>query len=505
MPDLTPYIVAIAVVVVVMAAGGCFLLYREEARYQKLLKAHAALAAQACFFENWANSIDDGSSQSIVSVDSRGLICGYNPAAAKLFGYQEEDILRRSIFQLMPPDSNKTVDSVSPMANLPEREVEAVRNDGTRFQVRLRIVQVPFGEESRFRFFFEELKAEQKQRQLETENQLLRTVLDSTGLVVALLSPQGRILELSRACADLLEVSPLLAEGRLFWELFQRKQDWGPARASFERAKDEAVPRRAKAEWITRTQRVVPLEWLMLKPERDERGQLTHFIVIAEVAGHAREAEQQRTLKTLERVAGRIAGHFENLLSTINGYSELVHHDLPATNPLRKDLEQIISASSRASAVMQQLLSYSGNRIMLLEPLKYDSFVVLGNREGFEEVLWVLAKHGLKVSTEFTTVRETRSTLTGDLDPGDYVSLTMRMAKAVPADMLDQLFEPFGLGQPDAGLAMVHGIVRSFGGGISISQEADQEPPMLEILLPAAAKPGEDEVSPEKSTAAVTG
>ena len=504
MPDFTPYIIAIAAVVVVMAVSGCILLYREEARYRKLLKAHAALAAQASFFENWANSVDDGASQAIVSVDSRGLICGYNPAAARLFGYPSEEIVRRSIFQLIPPDSNKTADTVGPMANLPEREVEAVRNDGTRFSARLRIAHVQAGEESRYRFFFEELKAEQRQRQLEDENQLLRTVVDSTGLVVALLSPQGRILEMSRACADLLEVSPLQAEGRLFWELFQRKEDWLPARTSFERAKGETVPRRTKAEWITRTQRVVPLEWLMLKPERDERGQLIHLIAIAEVGGQAREAEQQRTLKTLERVVGRIAGHFENLLSTINGYSELVHHELPVTNPLRKDLEQIVSASSRASAVMQQLLSYSGNRIMLLEPLKYGSFAVLGNKEGFEEVLWVLAEYGFKVSTEFTSLAETRSTLTGDLEPGDYVSLKMPMGKAIPPEMQDQLFEPFGLGQSDAGLAMVHGIVRSFGGGISISQGADQEA-ALEILLPAAAKPGEDEVRAEKSTAAVTG
>ena len=38
-------------------------------------------------------------------------------------------------------------------------------------------------------------------------------LLITAGLLVALLSPEGRVLRLSRECADLLEVSPADAEG----------------------------------------------------------------------------------------------------------------------------------------------------------------------------------------------------------------------------------------------------------------------------------------------------
>ncbi len=504
MPDLTPYLIGVLAVVLVMATGASVLLYREESRYRRLLKAHSALSERTRSFETWVNSVDDGASQAVVTVDPRGLICGFNPAAAKLFGYPLEEILRQSIFKLIPTDGNKPAPNGDPMADLGGREIQALRNDGERLAVRVRVTQVQFAGEVRFRFFFEELTAEQRQLQLQEENQVLRTVIDSTGLVVALLTPQGRIMQLSRACTDLLEVTPSLAEGRPFWELFQRREDWAMARASFERAKQEVTPSRLKAEWITRTQRSVPLEWLILKPVRDDGGDLSHVMAIAEAAGPPGEAEQQRTLKTLERVVGRIAGHFENLLSTINGYSELVHHELPATNPLHKDVEQIVAASERASRIMQQLLSYSGNRLMLLEPIEHDSFYVLANREAFEEMLQILERHGFKIVTAFSQISEARSTLTGELEPGDYISLKISMGTKVEPEMLAQLFEPFGSGQSDAGLAMVHGIVRSFGGGISVTDPSGQQT-MLEILLPAMAQAGfhQSAVPTEHSAAAV--
>jgi PAS domain S-box-containing protein len=504
MPNSTPYLIGLIAVVVVMAAAGSILLYREESRYRRLLKIHAAMSERAKSFETWANSLDNGASQAIVTVDPRGLICGYNPAAAKLFGYPQEEILRQSIFRLIPTDGNTAGASGDVVESLAGREVEAIHCDGTRLSVRLRIAQIKFDNEARFRFFFEELTGEQRQQELQNENQLLRTVLDSTGLVVARLSPQGRILQLSRACADLLEVSPASAEGRVFWELFQKREHWAQARTWFERAKNEAKPSRLKAEWITRTQRVVPLEWLILAPARSDRGELTHVMAIAEAAGPAGEVEHQRTLKTMERVVGRIARQFENLLSTINGYSELVHHELAAANPLRKDIEQIMAASQQASGITQQLVSFSGNRIMLLENVNLDSFVVLANREALQEVLAILATYGFTGVTTFTPIAETRSTHTGDLEPGDYVSLKMSMGKTLDPEMLAQFFEPFGSGQDDAGLAMVHGMIRSFGGGISVANLPD-EGTTLEIFLPAIVRPGERPVATGKSTTAVSG
>src|SRR6202035_1718419 len=100
-----------------------------------------------------------------------------------------EEILRQSIFRLIPTDGNTAGASGDVVESLAGREVEAIHCDGTRLSVRLRIAQIKFDNEARFRFFFEELTGEQRQQELQNENQLLRTVLDSTGLAVARLSP----------------------------------------------------------------------------------------------------------------------------------------------------------------------------------------------------------------------------------------------------------------------------------------------------------------------------
>jgi two-component system cell cycle sensor histidine kinase/response regulator CckA len=325
------------------------------------------------------------------------------------------------------------------------------------------------------------------------------------------LSPEGRIVRLSRECADVLEVSPAEAEGNLFWEYFQRKEDWAAAQAYFERAKLEALPSRIKETWMTRTHRPIRLEWLVLKPAWDKSGELTHIVAVAAPARPRGDEDRQHVLRAIERVAGRLAGHFENLLSEINGYSELVLHELNHASPLRRDVEQIVAASQRASDTTQQLITFSGQRLTLLEPVEIDPvlrslegevtvdsdpflpdgpLLVLGNPEALGEMIRALCENAepgasgaIHLKLAQTIIFDTRTTLAGELEPGDYLSLKVSLSKSIDPESLAHLFEPFGTSAPAMGLATVYGLVRICGGGISIIGTPDGRS-VIEILLP---------------------
>ena len=525
MHEVTPYILPLIAVTALIAAIGSVLLYREESRYKRLLQAHQDLSARAMLLEGLAEAADEGR-QAVIIADPRGLICGCNSAAGELFGYQQEEIRGRSIFQLLPMDH----DSREPGEVHSERQAMVRHKDGRAILAWMRVTRADVGDQERFRFVFEDEKSRSNGHRLQSENQTLRTALESTGFAVALLDPQGRVIRLSRTCADLLEISVSHAEARLFWELSHRPEDWSSVRFAFEQARSGPALTLRKTQWISRTQRLIPLAWLTLKPSFNRSGELVHVIAIAAPAQErADEPGQQHDLRIIGRVLGRVVGHLENLLSTINGYSELVLHEMDAANPLRKDVEQIFSASQSASRSMHQLLTFSGNRLILLEPLDLNALItrvssrlnaqlvlgpsptlVLGNPEAFDEVLQTLAEYSggrLTIATEGTRIQQTRSTLAGDLDPGVYATLRVSLGKTLGPEALAHLFEPFhpashAPGQSPAGMAMVLGIVRSCGGGISLSEQADQGT-TLEILLPSAVERKDEEVlSARKTTAA---
>lgn len=536
MPQVTPYIFSLIAVTALIAGTGSILLYGEERRYRKLLKAHENLYTRARVLENLAEAADESVPHAVISVDPRGLICGCNSAGGELFGFLPEDIRGHSIFELIVlKDEASRVFDHDPGASRAERRVEAVYSDGTPFPVWMRVTRTGDDDDARFRFIFENVESRRTHGRLQAENRALRAALDSTGLAVALLDAQGRVIRLSRTCADLIEVSTSHAMGRLFWELFHPTEDWGSIRSAFEQARSGLAPTLPKPQWISRTQRVIPLDWLTLKASFNSSGDLVHIVALAAIAVEATsEPEQQSSLRIIGRVLGRAAGHLENLLSTINGYSELVLHEMAPPNPLRKDVEQIFAASQSASRTMHQLLTFSGNRLTLLEPLDLNALItglngrlnaqlslpdgsgsVFGNKEALEEALLILAEYaggvneggdGLRIATEVTRINEIRSTIAGELDSGDYVNLKVSLGKTLDSEARAHLFEPFhpaahAPAQSPAGMATVYGIIRNCGGGISFSEQAEQGT-TLEILLPSAMEGTLDERPARKRAAA---
>jgi PAS domain S-box-containing protein len=86
------------------------------------------------------------------------------------------------------------------------------------------------------------------------------------------------------------------------------------------------------------------------------------------------QAMQGQKLEALGAFAAGISHDFNNLLTSIRGYTELAHAEL-AEGPIRADLDQVIASADRAQAITSRLLAFTRGKA--LQPIVVDPGRVL--------------------------------------------------------------------------------------------------------------------------------
>jgi len=248
-----------------------------------------------------------------------------------------------------------------------------------------------------------------------------------------------------------------------------------------------------------------------------------------ELAERQRIEAEQRQLQKMEalgRLAGGVAHDFNNLLTVILGEVSMLLDDLPADDPRRHGLEQILRSGGRAADLTRQLLAFSRRQMLQPELLNLNQVLtgmehmlrrligedvaltillynnlppILADRGQIEQVVMNLVvnardamPHGghLIIQTALYYADAACACPSADMQPGSYVVLTVSdTGIGIDPEVQPHIFEPFFTTKPrdrgtGLGLAMVHGIVEQSGGFIRFASRLNHGT-TFEVYLPA--------------------
>jgi two-component system, cell cycle sensor histidine kinase and response regulator CckA len=286
------------------------------------------------------------------------------------------------------------------------------------------------------------------------------------------------------------------------------------------------TPDRYASQYRRKNGEVFPAETVGT-PYKDQQGRTRGYVgIMRDVTAERRkererialeaELSQAQKMESIGRLAGGVAHDFNNMLTTIIGYSELISADEDLSDATVDGLREILGAANSGAALTQQLLAFSRRQVLQPQVMYLNDIVLkltnmLGRLIGEDIRLITDLDEGLRpvkvdpvqmeqlitnlvinakdaipnggtvaIETQGCTVGEDGAERHSGVMIGDYLMLTVRDdGVGMDEETLSRVFEPFYTTKKQGkgtglGLATVHGVVSQSGGFIEVESKPDK-------------------------------
>lgn len=514
-------ILTLGLIAAVLSGAGLLWQYNRKLHYKTVYQAELERRVLLSHFEHlmkYANDI-------IFLVDENNRIVDANERALESYQYTREEIIGLDLTELIAPEDREGLETR--MQEVAEKQGivrEAVhrRKNGTHFPVEVseRAIRV-----NGHHFIQGIVRDISERKQAEEELQKLAMVVHYSSELVNLATLDGQMVFLNEAGGRLLGISPDEAKKHHILDVVPENY--------MDIAQNEIIPTLiAGGKWegelqyrnIRTDARIDVHAMTFTIKDPDTRAPVYLANVSMDITERKRaEAErirleeqllQAQRLESIGRLAGGVAHDFNNMLSIIMGYAEILVRGLPEDDPIKVKTLEIISAAERSRDLTRQLLAFARKQTLDMKPLDLNHIV-----EGFEKMLKRTLQENVETTIRLspspcffegdvgqieqiilnlavnaqdampdggTLIMETSTVYLDDtytrthteVHPGHYVMLSVSdTGMGMSPETLEKIFEPFyttkdvGKGT-GLGLSTVYGIVKQHGGSISVYSES---------------------------------
>ena len=241
------------------------------------------------------------------------------------------------------------------------------------------------------------------------------------------------------------------------------------------------------------------------------------------------QLQQAQKMEAIGTLAGGIAHDFNNILSAVIGYTEISLDDVAKGTLLYSNLQEVLIAGHRAKDLVNQILTFARRSDAEVKPTKVSTIaketlklirstipasieikqnihsdsLIMANPALVHQIfmnLYTNANHAmedeggvLEVNLKDVKLDSTFTGLHKEMKPGDYLKISVSdTGTGISPDIIESIFEPYlttkepgeGTGM---GLAVVHGIVKGYGGEITVQSKMGKGT-VFTVYLPVTKK-----------------
>ena len=472
----------------------------------------------------------------IFTLDLRGKFTSVNRTTYRELGLEPETVVGKSFLDIFSSEGARAASSAieKALANEPHVleggpwELEAVAADGSvvNFEARARFIQdgdTIVGIHCIARNITE-------RKLVEMELSRLAAAIEQTVESVIILDKNGKIQYANKPFFRISGYSREEVLGRTTAFLKSNKKD----DETFYRGMLSTVS--TKSVWTGRISNrkkdgsIYEAE-TTISPVRDKSGKVVNYVAVerdvTEEVILERQLRQTQKIEAIGTLAGGIAHDFNNILSAIIGFSEMSLEDIPEGHPAKHHAAQILRAATRGRDLVRQILVFSHRNeeerkhfklsLIIKEALKLlraslpstieirervdeESGVIFASPTQIHRVLMNLctnAGHAMRTKGGVLEVCLSRFDLDSaneapclGMECGQYLKMSVSdTGEGMTPEVLDRMFDPFfttkspseGTGM---GLAVVHGIVKSHGGAITV-RSAPARGSVFDVYFPS--------------------
>ena len=464
----------------------------------------------------------------IVATDSSGTILTCNRRAAEIHGYASADeLIGEKAPMLIAPEDRERL-QIEALSMIEEGrptslECQILLRDGSERSAELTAAPLRAGDGAiagTVAIVHDITERKEADRALRREREFSASVIDAIPGVFFVLDRQGKYVRWNRNLENLLDApSERIAQrdalATFYPEDRQRVVDGIDAAFATGSAEVEA------RGFVGRSQELRHFYFTGRRMELDGVAYLVGFgIDITErkevEAARARlesQLLQSQKLESIGRLAGGVAHDFNNYLTVINGYCDLLLSRLAPDDPDREGLVDARRAGERAATLTRQLLAFGRQQILSPSPVSLNQIVssmetmlrclvpenidlatvlapglgaAMADTGQIEQVLMNLVTNArdampnggkIRIETADVDLESATGERDRDIAPGAYVTLAVTdtgvgMDERTRALIFEPFFTTKELGKGTGlGLAMVYGIVKQSGGAIAVRSE----------------------------------
>jgi PAS domain S-box-containing protein len=317
-------------------------------------------------------SIIESAVDGIVLIDARGRIEAFNPAAERLFGYAEADVLGRNVSLLMPSPYREEHDAyLARYLSTGDakiigigREVTGMRRDGSVFPLHLSVGEMVVGGERKFTGIVHDLSARVSlEQRLRSSEARWRAVVESAVDGIVVIDQRGLVESFNPAAERLFGYREAEVLGRnvsmLMPSPYHDEHD-GYLRDYLEtgRAKIIGIGREVTGRRLDGT--TFPLH--LSVAEMIVEGEKKFTGIVHDLSARVRIEEQlreQTALARLGEMAAVIAHEVKNPLAGIRGAIQVIGGRLPAGSKDQAVTKEIVNRIDGLNELINDLLVFA--------------------------------------------------------------------------------------------------------------------------------------------------